>query len=225
MTKTSGEWPGIVPTPWTISWRSQQLAIFDTCVETTVPVVLGVLLPDALAGLVGRSPLLLLCVEGAQVLGWVAAKVAQPLLKLGLHPQVVFEERCHAIAVFRRAPRSCIGRTTGVHPESRKPTCGGLPKRVRHRGIAEKKSQPRQLVVHQRVHRIENQGANGWHPERLGARVRLFVESSQHRNEEALGLARASTGRDDNVTSVGEKLPESVLLVAVELREEDCSVI
>ena len=112
-------------------------------------------------------------------------------------------------------PHASVGSAAGVAREARRPARPALEKRDETR-IAEQSAQAPQLVVHQRIHGIQDKRPHcGPLTEGGGASARLAGQFAEDRQKERLGLAGPGAGHDDEISTVDQAAADGFRLVHV----------
>ena len=86
---------------------------------------------------------------------------------------------------------------------------------LRNMRVAKHETQPPELIVDQRVHGVQHEGAHRGTSERGGTPRSFDRELRQDREEERLGLAGASSSRNDEVAAVGDCRLDGARLMTV----------
>lgn len=179
-----------------------------------------------LAGLVDRLGDLIRAVEGREILAGPPANLLEPrphtvgtILPRQVLAVELFEDRLDVASVARgRAPARVAG-PAGVAAEAHGEG-PALPQQRSHLRVAEQPPDAPQLVVDERVHRVEQQGPAAGQRRGRGSLRGLDREGAQDWHQEALRLARARSRGDHDILAPPQESLERARLVGVGGRED-----
>lgn len=162
-----------------------------------VPVAQPIEGPEKTLGLARPAALFPQCCQQRLVLGVAAARTVLDL--------EIILERLEPLLVAVPVANPGVERAPGVASELRR-TLGRSGEPFADRGRSKQGPQPAQLVIHQRVHRVEQQRPHRAGGEMLGSMGSFVGEPREHRQQETLCLSRAGARRDDDAGPAGVSL-------------------